>query len=195
MPNSFYPDLSSDYPEFFQKKSIYGTSQSCCLRAQPLPKPSRNNKESSICFLKSQVKFVYERSSQGTSWGSLHAERLVLFLLYNFTALSPFKFSPFLLSKAEILSSAATNITALLSTSKQLRAAIYLKLAWSEPVSKSWFPITPHSTFCLWSPLNTALLFPGDFRGLRQGSRQCSDCSSTVAFSVYQLKWERMDQK
>lgn len=78
------------------KKSIYGTSQSCCQRAQPLPKPSRNNKECSMCFLKRRVKFVYERSNPGTSPGSLHTERLVLFLLYNFTALSPFRFPPFL---------------------------------------------------------------------------------------------------
>lgn len=75
------------------EKSIYGTSQSCCQRAQPLPKPSRNNKECSMCFLKSQVKFVCERSNPGTSPGSLHTERLVLFLLYNFTALSSFRFS------------------------------------------------------------------------------------------------------
>lgn len=176
---------SSHYPEFFWK-SICGTSQSCCQRAQLLPKPSRTNKDCSTCFLKSQVKFVCERSNPGASPGSLHTEKLVLVLLYSFTALSLFRFSPFLLSKAEILCSAATNITALLSMSKQLRAAIYLKLAWSEPVSKSWFPITPHSTFCLWSPLNTALLFLGDIRGLSQAPSQCTDCSSTVAFSVYQ---------
>lgn len=187
MPNSVsFPEPSSHYPEFFQKIHLWHFSRL-------LPESSQNNTECSVCFLKSQVKFVNERSNPEKNPGNLLTERLVLFLLCNYTALSPFRSSPCLLWKAEILCSAATNITALLSTSKQLRAAIYLKLAWSEPVSKSWFPITPHFTFCFWSPLKSALLLLGDFGGLRQAPRQCPDCSSAVAFSVYQLKWERVD--
>lgn len=68
--------------------------------------------------------------------------------------------------------------------SKTLRAAIYLKLAWSEPVRRSWFPVTPHSGSYLWSPLNTALVSCRDFSRLSQIGRQCSDCSRTVASTL-----------
>lgn len=75
-------------------KCICDTSQSCCQTAQPPSKPRGNNKECRMCFLKRQVKFVYERSNPGTSPGSLHTVRLVLFFALQFHSFKSFQVIP-----------------------------------------------------------------------------------------------------